>query len=311
MGKTLLAATAALLCLVSAAARAENCSLRLIASYNMANTNSVVAIPIVMAGKPRYVSLDTGSFASWVTQKFIDDDKLETHSITGMKVYGASARAAKYVVVPSVDIGPIHQPASNFMVEAANHMGELSAGLGNNALAQFDVEFDFAARKVNFFSQDHCEGKVVYWTKSYTEMPFSMLDDQIHIVMTLDGHDFDTVFDTGTSYTYVNKRVFVGVFGGDDASEREITLHDHKVKAATFKSLSVGGITFPNPSLLIMEDKMRELAKEDVPVKDQNQAGVTLMHFPHILLGLDALSHLHFYIAFREHKIYVTSADAH
>jgi hypothetical protein len=35
------------------------------------------------------------------------------------------------------------------------------------------------------------------------------------------------------------------------------------------------------------------------------------MHFPHILLGLDALSHLHFYIAFREHKIYVTAADAH
>jgi hypothetical protein len=311
MGKVLIATAAALLCLAANTACAENCPLKLIASYDMANTNAVVAIPIVMAGKPRYTSLDTGSFASWVTQKFIDDDMLETHDITAMKVYGSSARASKYVVVPSVDIGPIHQPASNFMVEPAKHMGEISAGLGNNALAQFDVEFDFAARKVKFFSQDHCEGKVVYWTGAYTELPFNMLDDQIHIVMTLDGHDFDTVFDTGTSYTYVNKRVFVGVFGGDDASEKEVTVHDHKAKAATFKSLSVGGVTFPNPSLLIMEDKMRELAKDDVPVKDQNQAGVTLMHFPHILLGLDALSHLHFYIAFKEHKIYVTAADAH
>jgi hypothetical protein len=81
--------------------------------------------------------------------------------------------------------------------------------------------------------------------------------------------------------------------------------------SAAFHSLSIGGVTFPNPSLFVMEDKMRELAKDDVPVKDQNPAGVTLAHFPHLLLGLDAIRHLHVYIAYKERKIYVTAADAH
>lgn len=310
MAKGLIGALAVLMVTANTAC-AEDCALRMIANYDMANTNKAVVIQIPMAGKPRYTMLDTGSFASWVTQKFIDDDKLELHNITAMKVYGAHDRAQNYVVIPSVDIGPIHQSTSNFMVEPEKDMGQISAALGNNALAQFDVEFDFAARKVKFFSQDHCEGRVVYWTKAFTVLPFSLLDDQVHIVMTLDGHDFDTVFDTGTSYTYVNNRVFLGVFGGDESSEKDVTIDGKKRKAAAFKSLSVGGVTFPNPSLLIMEDKMREFAKEDVPLKEQNQTGVTLMHFPHILLGLDALSHLHFYIAFKEHKIYVTAADAH
>lgn len=283
----------------------------MIASYDMEPIKGAVVVPIVMAGKPRDTAIDTGSFANWVTQKFVDDDKLETHAITAMNVYGSHKRGEKYVVVPSVELGPIHQPASNFLLAPIEETGPLSAALGNNALAQFDIEFDFAARKVKFFSQDHCDGRVVYWTKAFTEMPFKLLDDQIHLVMTLDGHDFDTVFDTGTSFTYVNKRVFVGMYGGDEASEKDVTIYGRKMKAAVFKSLSVGGVTFPNPSLLIMDDKMRELAKEDVPQKEQNQAGVVLAHFPHILLGLDAISHLHVYIAFKEHKIYVTAADAH
>ena len=30
----------------------------------------------------------------------------------------------------------------------------------------FDVDFDFAAAKMNFFSPDHCPGKVTYWNPS-------------------------------------------------------------------------------------------------------------------------------------------------
>jgi hypothetical protein len=297
--------------LVASTAHAEDCSLKLVASYDMVAPDSVVAISMVMAGKPRYVTLDTGSFTNWVTQKFVDDDRLETHDITAMKIYGAHTRAEKYVIVPSVDIGLFHQPASDFLVEPMKDTGELSAALGNNALEQFDIEFDFAGRKVKFFSQDHCEGQVVYWTRAYTVLPFHMPDQTIHIEMTLDGQDLDTAFDTGTSMTYLNERVLIGTFGRDTSSEKEITLYGRKFHSAPFKSLSIGGITFPNPSLLVMQDKMRELAKEDVPVKDQNQAGVTLTHFPHLLLGLDAMRHLHFYIAYKERKIYVSAADAH
>jgi hypothetical protein len=312
MNRASIAAVLLLATLGAAHADAADCTLKLVASYDMEPTTLVIAVPLVIAGKQRYVSLDTGSFGSWATKKLVNDAQLETHTIrSDMKIYGARDRVTKYVVVPSVDIGPIHQSASNFMLEPGD-MGDLSASLGNNALAQFDIELDFGARKVKFFSQDHCDGRVVYWTKAYTELPFTMMDELIHITMTLDGHDLDTVFDTGTTYTYINKRVLVGTFGRDASSLKEATLGGGgKVHAAPFESLSIGGVTFPHPSLIVMEDTMREFAKEDVPLKEQNQAGVILAHFPHLLLGLDAISHLHLYIAFKEHKIYVTAADAH
>lgn len=304
-------ALAALSLFAASNAYGEDCSLKLIASYDMVPSDTVLVVPMTMAGKTRYTMLDTGAFGNWVTRKFVDDDKLELHDITTMKVYGAHDRSEKYVVVPSVDIGAFHQPASNFMVLEAKDPGEISAGLGSSALAQFDIELDFAAKKVNFFSQDHCEGKVVYWAKAYTALPFNMSDQRIHIEMTLDGHDLDTLFDTGTNFTYLNERVLIGIFGRDQADEKEVTINNRKMHSAAFHTLSIGGVTFPNPSLLVTEDKTRELAREDVPIKDQNQAGVTLAHFPHLLLGLDAIRHLHVYIAYKERKLYVTAADAH
>lgn len=309
--RRLAVATALTASLAAASAKAEECSLKLIASYYMLQSDSLVVIPMVMNGKTRYTTLDTGAFGNWVTQKFVDDDKLQTHDITTMKVYGARDRSEKYTTVPSVEIGAVHQAPSNFLVLPGENFGELSAGLGTSALAQFDVEFDFAAQKVNFFSQDHCEGRVVYWTKDYTVLPFNLSDQTAHIEMILDGHTLDTSFDTGATYSYINARILAGIFGRDGSSEKEITLNGQKIHSAAFHSLSIGGVTFPNPSLLVMEDKMREFAKDDVPVKDQNQAGVTLPHFPHLLLGLDAIRHLHVYIAYKERKIYVSAAGAH
>lgn len=310
-------ATALLLTLCAAGpALAADCALKLVASYDMvADAGSMIVISVNIAGAPRYTTIDTGSFANWVTESFVKEAKLERRSIRqDFQIYGAEERVTDLVTVPSVDIGQVHQGASKFMILPNSEKANLAAAFGSSALEQFDVEFDFAAKKVNFFSQDHCEGQVVYWTKAYTAIPFKMVDDRMQITMTLDGHDFDTLLDTGTTYTYVNQRVALGVFGYDEHSPnvKQVTLAGgYKPYAATFQSLSIGGVTFPKPSILLHADNERGMAREDVPVKDQNQAGDFLPHFPHILLGLDALRQLHLYIAFKEHKVYVTAAGEH
>lgn len=315
-GRIALACSMLLVLCAALPALAADCGLKLVASYDMlAEAKPTIVIPVSMAGAPRFTTLDTGSFANWVTESFVDEAKLERLPIRqDMNIYGAKDRVTTYVVVPSVDIGAVHQSQTRFMVLPNSRKTKLAAGFGNSALAQFDVEFDFAAGKVNFFSQDHCEGQVVYWAKSYTAIPFKMINDQIQITMTLDGHDFDTLLDTGTTYTYVNSRVALNVFGYDEHSPnvKQVMLPgDYKPYAATFGALSIGGVTFPKPSLLLHADTVRDMARDDTPVKDQNQAGVFLPHFPHLLLGLDALRQLHLYIAFKEHKVYVTAAGAH
>lgn len=310
----IVAATLALVIAATSAHGAE-CGLKLIASYDISrDVKGAIVIPLKIAGKTEPVLVDTGAFGNWVTESFVNESKLPQHSIReDMKAYTVRSRITKYVTIPSVDIGPVHVENTDFTVWPDVQKG-IAGALGINALQQFDIEFDFAANKMNFFSQDHCEGQVVYWAKSYAVVPFKMASEDIQLTMTLDGHDFDTKMDTGSTYTYVNNRAVLGTFGYDENSPniKEVTLSDgDKVRTATFNSLSIGGISFPKPSLLVHNDSVRSLAKDDVPVKDQNQAGVTLAHFPHVLLGLDALRQLHLYIAFKEHKIYATAANAH
>lgn len=316
MGRALVTAASLAALLGAASAHAAECGLKLIASYDMSpDIKESIVIPLKIAGETVPFEIDTGAFGNWVTEKFVDAHHLPTHQIRqDMKLYTVGNRITKYATIPSVDIGPVHVENTDFVVWPGSMNRKVDGALGINALQQFDVELDFAANKLNFFSQDHCDGKVVYWSKSYTVVPFKMANDDIQITMTLDGHDFDTQVDTGATYTYVNSRIVRGVFGYGDGSPniKEVSFAgDVKLHAATFNSLSIGGIAFPKPSLLIHEDTVRSLAKDDVPVKDQNQAGVTLAHFPHVLLGLDALRQLHLYIAFKEHKIYATAANAH
>lgn len=315
MRKIAIAAANLVIMIAAGSAYGAECGLKLIASYDISrDVAGAIVIPLKMAGGTEPVLVDTGAFGNWVTKSFVDEHKLELRAIRqDMKAYTVGSRITKYVTIPSVDIGPVHVKNTDFTVWPDVQGAMIAGALGINALQQFDIEFDFAANKMNFFSQDHCDGQVVYWAKSYTVVPFKMAAEDIQLTMTLDGHDFNTKLDTGSTYSYVNSRVALGVFGYDENSPnvKDVTLPGGKARAATFNSLSIGGIAFPKPSLLIHEDTIRSLAKDDVPVKDQNQAGVTLMHFPHLVLGLDALKQLHLYIAFKEHKIYATAANAH
>ena len=56
-------------------------------------------------------------------------------------------------------------------------------------LQKFDADFDFGGNKLNLISQNHCEGKVVYWPATTTAVvPFAH-DAAGHLTfpMTLDG----------------------------------------------------------------------------------------------------------------------------
>ncbi len=46
----------------------------------------------------------------------------------------------------------------------------------------YDVDFDFAVGKFNLFSKDHCDGQVVYWTRSpVAVVPFSQNMWKLHL----------------------------------------------------------------------------------------------------------------------------------
>jgi len=303
-----------LLSLSCANAQAEDCKLKMVASYDMLPVDGAVIIPVQMAGKARPMGISVQSVFGGVSEALVDEMALERRRIRpDAQVYTAHTRVPQYVVVPSVDIGSVHQDRVRFAVSDA--LGAADGGvIGNDILSVFDIELDFAARKVRFFSQEHCKGNVVYWSASHVDIPFQLGCDVVQFTMKLDGHDVATTFDLGASYSALNWRVARGVFGLDETSPHitQIETKDGRtVPSARFETLSVGGLNIPHPSLLLFDDDLRSMARYDTPDKMQNQPGYDLLHAAHLVLGLDALKHLRVYIAYKERMIYLTAADAH
>ncbi|HTO41333.1 MAG TPA: hypothetical protein VL026_10180 [Rhizomicrobium sp.] len=303
----------ALLSLGCANAQAEDCKLKMVASYDMLPVDGAVVIPVQIAGKPRPMGVGLQSAIGSVSEGLADAMGLEPQHIARGTVYSSKAHMDELVAVPDINIGMVHLDRAHFALgngaSAAN-----GSWIGNDILSVFDIELDFAARKVRFFSPDHCKGKVVYWSSSQVAFPFRLDNNKIQFAMNLDGHEISTTFTLGCSCSALNWRVARGVFGLSEDSPRIHTLHEPDgttVQSASFESLSVGGLSIPKPSLFLIEDTLRSMARYDTPDKMQNQPGYELVHMPHLILGLDVLKHLRVYIAYQERMIYLTAADAH
>ncbi|MBS0273469.1 MAG: retropepsin-like domain-containing protein, partial [Proteobacteria bacterium] len=123
-----------------------------------------------------------------------------------------------FVKVPVVNIGASRSPSVTFLLarfdDGQTH--GMKGILGSNLLRNFDVEVDPAAAKVNLFSPDHCQNKVVYWAPEYADLPLSIASNgQIEVTMSLDGRDVDAILDTGASHTTLNIAMARRAFGID------------------------------------------------------------------------------------------------
>ncbi len=195
--------------------------------------------------------------------------------------------------------------------------------LSPDFLSLFDVEFDFAAKKMYLFSQDHCPGKVVHWTRDgYAELPFQYtggpigITPHIRLRMTLDGHEVSTNVDTGAAGSTISRRSASLIFGVDETSpgvvKSQYWSDQFPVYRKQFASLALGGLAVQNPQVDILpdlEEKAFRMAhserSRDDPIYGSKLEG------EEFTLGMNVLSKLHVYIAYKEHKIYITSVDAH
>src|SRR5215467_12086098 len=200
-----IAALAALIAL-SSPAGAETCSLGLMASLDMTiGKNGLPIVPVTINGTNYNFAVDTAGVFSKISGDLAQKLGLR-QAPTGMEIYSVSGMVhANSVDVASLKLGAVEAKHSHLMVGSPMNMSDDGDGiLAGDLLTSFDAEFDFAKGKLNLFSQDHCPGKVVYWTQSgFAEIPFHLANgpiatnDHIDFQMTLDGHDLSTELDTG------------------------------------------------------------------------------------------------------------------
>ncbi len=253
-------------------------------------------VPASMNGTTKYLLFDTGSFISMVEALAAADLKLPIRIVSGSEQLVTGNPSHSLATIGELGIGRLKASRAQMFVMPAQLV---QAGtFGMDFLVHYDVDVDFGTDTLNFFSQDHCPGKVNYW--GATDVAVVAMDadakqhNKIKVPATLDGHEVQAVLDTGTTTTTLRadlaEKLYGLTLGSPDTPEHGVVNGDrsHKAYRHRFTSLAFGDIAVTNPQVLITSSKS---------------------NFPELIIGMDVLRRLHIYAAFGERKLYVSAAS--
>ena len=256
-------------------------------------------LPVTMNGSVENMLLDTGGMYSMLTPKTTDALKLK-RVYTGPTLNNVLGMSTMYATrVADLRIGGLKGTDVPFTVMPAND----STFDGLMALAQldqFDLDVDFGARSMKFMSPDHCKGHVIYWHGPTGIIPIRLTDQHAYVDVVLDGVTFHALIDTGATRTtlYANQAEhhfnltetssdvkFDGTLGAkkaDGTIVRQLKMYEHR-----FQTLDFEGVGVSNPTVQIFHQNGGETYED-------------------MILGMDVLSKLHLYFAFKEGTLYVS-----
>jgi len=164
-------------------------------------------------------------------------------------------------------------------------------------MRHYDVDIDMLRGTLSLFSQKHCTGQVVYWTRSgYVVLPMKVeVDGHIRVPVTVDGTQFTALLDTGAQHTIIAMHAAKAAGVSEDSPDLKLVSDkDAKFKRYDypFKLLDFKGVAVSNPRIQIVSD-------DYLPGKDTD-----------MIVGISLLRQLHLYIAYGEEKLYITPALA-
>jgi predicted aspartyl protease len=280
----------------------EQCQLVRAASIDMnLDLDGSPIVPITIGGQQLNLEIDTGGVYSMLSEDAAQ--RLGLHLLSTFdvrwKMFGGT-QISHYTIARDVVLGGLKASSLPVLVVPSEfNLGNVDGTLAPDILAAYDDEFDFANGKFNLFLKNKCDGSIVYWTREpYAEIPFAIEPDSGHIVLTviLDGKEVRATVDTGASHSVMSLEAAKRLFGIADNDPRLKPSPGHGGKDVRFPFASLafkGEVNVQNPDITLVPDSVSKM-----------------FGTPPLLLGVSILRQLHVYIAYRDHKFYVTPASA-
>lgn len=309
-------ALALLLAALAGNARAEDCATaRLLATVPMQSAepeSNIRTVPVSLNGVTRHMVLDTGGAVTQLSQGTIEELSLPLRR-SGAAAYDVNGRVSRhFAMVKEFRFGDLTRNDAALMVWPEGSR-PFAGELAQDMLQPFDVDVDFASGLLKLYAKDHCAGPVGWTPAARAEMRNKGW--HLHIPVTLDGHTYDAIFDTGSRHTIMRlpaaRRDFGLNPGSDGMAPYPAINGDPLLNGSlhTFSRLSLAGVTFERPEVLIIPDVMNRNADRS-PVSDNpthhHNEGLIL---PELSLGMDVLKHLHLFLSFGEQALYVAPAE--
>jgi len=278
----------------------------------------------MIVDKPVTLLVDTGSPFSMISRQLTRELNLKVGPARiagGLGRMGvrnlAGQRSDEQARLPSITLGRLRQEGVYFFVDPGDRptgRGSFDGVIGADMLANTDADFDFGAKKLNLISQNHCDGKVVYWAApAVAVIPFHF-DKGGHIAfpLQLDDKRVNALLDTGAYNTTLNLTTARRTFNIDTNARDLQKIGELKggftadIYRKQFKTITFDGVTINNPEVDLLPDMVSN------PARPTTSAGSIIRDTdaepPDVLLGMNVLSKLHVYIAYKEAKLYITAA---
>jgi predicted aspartyl protease len=268
-----------------------------------------IIVPVTINGTEAPFLVDTGGVTTSVSRQLAKQLDLPTqrgstafYGVTGIVSYD-------FASVNSFSIGRLHGTYEEFPIFPGLRQGGV---LSLNFMQGYDIDFDFVANVMNFFSQDHCPGAVAYWTGTTGIVPITMRNNHMTVPVTLDGHEFTAIIDTGAPTSTLRMDIaqsdYALTMGSADTPEQGVLNGDRTLKTYhhVFSSLAIGDIVVSNADMSIIPDAMDRNAANEI-AQSRRPKALSRIHTPEILIGMDVLRKLHVYVAFGEQKLYVSA----
>jgi predicted aspartyl protease len=264
-------------------------------------------VPAVVNGRQLDFLVDTGGVTATIDRGQAFNLRLATHQTPRILKGVAGDGLNSYAILDTVSLGRLQGTKLDAYIDNRLPPG-VDGTLSPDMMKHYDVDIDLLRGTLSLFSQQHCAGKVVYWTKSdYVALPMEVeRDGHIKVPVTVDGVKLTAFLDTGAQNSIISmslaKKIGVTENSPDLKLVNGSTSQKNDVHSALmnalfkrydypFKLLDFNGVAVSNPRLQIVSDAYLPKGMD-------------------MLVGVSILRRLHLYVAYDEEKLYITPVGA-
>lgn len=260
-------------------------------------------VPLQINGQPAWFAIDTGGIFSMITYPLAAKLEMRLKPFPfGMQLYGG-VQLTEAAFADTLQIGSLTAKRFGFLA-APQSVFELDQGgvVGPDIMQNYDVDIDIAAGRFGFYAPGACASPVRAWNGgNYVRLPFTLTGDgHILLPLVLDGKTIQAILDTGAQTTTTTLETAERLYG--------IRSNDPNLKP--LRAISINGLKgtqdyrYPFRSLMMGSLESRSPV---IDIISQQAAGIGA---PELLVGLTILRQYHIYIAYKEHALYLTPAEA-
>jgi hypothetical protein len=326
----------AILAFLGSPAWAEDCGpLKQIASLDMTvGTAGRYLVPVTINDTPQKMLLATGGGVTNLRQDAVTAMGLHPIDASHIKLLSGNGTVSQDYVQVDFRMGVIHDPILQTIVMPIQGNGPppFAGELAGDFLSLYDVEMDFAGRKLNFFSKDHCPGHVLYWNPTAVavvpislQMPtavdsrtgfrrYAYRGSHINVPVTINDKPFKAALNTASLTSTMSEDTAKFIFGVTADSPGAVPLGsvdgnpDHKAFSYVFPTLTFDTVTVTNAKFYIYPNLVGSRDPNNTSRTDTRVSRIDDNIGGDISIGLDVLRKLHLYVAYGELKLYVTPA---